>query len=193
MLGRLPSALKTSPGEVAISGNQWQSEAIALMTSSGEAFASSPNHWSISVHALSAFVFTSMHFATCAEDDNQGRSEALTDNQGSSQGQTREIKGDQARCIEIKGYLLLRRAVERAHARLELLVLVKANLGVHEIEGAHEIVELADLVLPDHASGELDVLELGRELRDHALRDRNQHGSSTLASVVINPAISSHQ
>ena len=92
MLGRLPSALKTSPGEVAISGNQWQSEAIALMTSSGEAFASSPNHWSISVHALSAFVFTSMHFATCAEDDNQGRSEALTDNQGSSQGQTREIE-----------------------------------------------------------------------------------------------------
>ena len=116
MLGRLPSALKTSPGEVAISGNQWQSEAIALMTSSGEAFASSPNHWSISVHALSAFVFTSMPFATCAEDDNQGRSEALTDNQGSSQGQTREIEGDQARCIEIKGYLLLRRAVERAHA-----------------------------------------------------------------------------
>ena len=102
MLGRLPIALRTSSGEVAISGNQWQSVAIsgnqwqsvpiALMTSSGEAFASSPNHWSISVHALSAFVFTSMHFATCAEDDNQGRSEALTDNQGSSQGQTREIE-----------------------------------------------------------------------------------------------------
>ena len=49
---------------VAISGNQWQSVPIAMMTSSGEAFASSPNHWSISVHALSAFVFTSMHFAT---------------------------------------------------------------------------------------------------------------------------------
>ena len=29
MLGRLPSALKTSPGEVAISGNQWQSVAIS--------------------------------------------------------------------------------------------------------------------------------------------------------------------
>ena len=91
------------------------------------------------------------------------------------------IESNQGSSRVIKGYLLLCRAVERAHARLELLVLVEANLGVHEIEGAHEIVELADLVLPDHASGELDVLELGRELRDHALRDRNQHGSSALA------------
>ena len=52
-------------------------------------------------------VFTSTHFSKTVIKGNQGQSRAVKGNQG----QSREIKGDR------KGYLLLRRAVERAQAR----------------------------------------------------------------------------